>query len=100
MEVWDRFTRVSPVIDHDPKAVGQAELFGDHTGCDQKVPEDRLIGSGCFADPRYQFFRYDEQVNGRLWLDVVQHDADFILVFDACGDFPIDDPLEDSFHKR
>ena len=94
----NRFTGVRPVVDHDAKAIGQSQFLSHGPGGHQEMTEDRFIAGRGFAEPRYQFFWYDEQVNRSLRLNVVQDDAGLILVFDARRNFPINDPLEDSFH--
>jgi len=62
------------------------------------MAEGGFIGGRGFIGSGYELFRDDEQVHGRLRLDVVDDDAALVLVFDLGGNLVIDDALEDGFH--
>ncbi len=87
------------MVDHEPESLGQLELASDGAGDEQEMAEDGLILGLGFADARYHFFGDNQEVNGRLRLDVVENDAVLILVFDAGGDLARDDFFEDG-HRR
>lgn len=100
MEVRDGLAGVRTVVNHDPKSVSQSELFGHNSSCDQEVTEDGFVRRAGFSQSRYQFFRYNEEMDRSLRLDVVQDDALVVLVFDPSGDFAVDDPLKNGFHRE
>src|SRR5882757_5412917 len=82
------------VIDDEAEALREVELFRDHAGGEDEMAEDGLVGGRGFLDAWDDFFRNDEQVDGRLRLDVVEDDAVLVLVFDLGGDFTVDNALE------
>ena len=57
-----------------------------------------MVGGGGFADARDEFLRDDEDVHWRLGRDVVDCDAEIVLVRELGGDLVIDDFLEESLH--
>jgi len=95
VQVGDRFAGMGPVVDHQPKALGEAQLAGHLARHEQQVAQERFVallreahaGDGLPGD--------DKEVNGSLGLDIVDHEAAVILVFDACGDFAIGNFLEE-----
>jgi hypothetical protein len=90
-------TGMRPVVHDEPKSFGELKFSRHDAGNDQEMTEDALILRFGFADAGNQFLRHDEQMHGRLWLDVVEDDAVLVLVFDPGGDFTVDDFLEDRF---
>lgn len=88
------FARVGAVVDHEPEAFGETEFLGDVSGDDEEVPQNRLVGGVGGGDAWDQLFRHDEEMHRRLWVDVVEDDAVFVLVFDPGRDFTIDDAFE------
>lgn len=101
MDVRDGFAGVGAAVDDEAEAIGEAEFFCDGAGGHDEMTEDRLIGGGGIADPGDQLLRNDQQVHGRLGLDVMDDDAAFVLVLDAGGNFAVDDFLEKSLgHRR
>ena len=97
VEVRHGFAGVAAMVDDQAEAVGELEFSGDGAGDEEKMAKDALIGVGGIAHARYQFFGDDQKVDGRLRIDVVEHDAVLVLVLDLGGDFAIDDFLEDRF---
>lgn len=61
------------------------------------MTEDGLIVRRGFADAGNRLFRDDQKMNGSLGLDVVEDDAEVVLVLDLGGDFAVDDALEKGF---
>ena len=96
----DALARVRAVVDDEAEAVGELELFREEMGDEEKMAYYDLIRGGHLADPRDEFLRHDDQVNGRLRLDVVEDDAEFVLVLDLRRDFAVDDFLEKSLHVK
>jgi hypothetical protein len=83
------------VVDDESESFGQLELSRHFTGNEDEVTEDCLVLRRGFADARYHFFRHDQEVHRSLRLNVMEHDAMFILVFDPGGDFAGGDFLKD-----
>lgn len=87
MQMGHGLTGMRPVVDHEPIAVGEIELLRDIASREEQVPEHRLIVRDCLADARYRLLRDDQQMGRRLWLDIVDHEAKLVLVFDLGRDF-------------
>ena len=101
MEMRHRLAGVGAVVHDEAVAVGKLKFFRDDAGDEEEVAEDGLVGVGGFADARDGFLRDDEQVDGCLRLDVVEDDAEGVLVLDRGGDFAVDDFLENGLgHER
>ena len=100
VKMRDRLGGVGAVVDHEAKPFLKIQFFCERAGSEQEVAEHCLIGERRFTDARDGFFWDDQQMNRRLGLDIVEHDAEIILVFDLGGDFTVDDALEKSFGHR
>lgn len=98
MQMSNSFASVGAVIDHEAKAAGEAEFAGDGAGGEQEVAEDRLLVGRGLADAGNDRLGDDEQVDGSLRGDVVDDDAELVLVFDFGGDFAGDDAFEEGGH--
>ena len=94
MQVGDALAAVRPVVDHDPEALGESQLLGDSSGREQQVAEERLVGGGGLGDARDRLLRKQVHMHRRLRLDIVNRQAEIVLVHDACGDLTGDDALE------
>lgn len=100
MEVRDGFAGVGAVVHDEAVAVGELESFRHGAGDEQEVAEEGLVGVGGLANARDGLLWNNEQMDGRLRLDVVQDDTERVLVFDPRGDFAVDDFFEKGFgHK-
>jgi hypothetical protein len=97
VEVGHRLAGVRTVVDHQPEALAEVQLPRDGAGDDQQVAEHRFVRRRRLAHPGYHLFRYNEKVDGRLGLDVVQDDAAVVLMLDLRGNLAVDDALEDGF---
>lgn len=97
MEVRDGFAAVGAVVDHETKAAGEFEFLGENAGREQQVAEERLVGGRGLAHAGNELFWNDQKMDRSLGLDVVQDDAEVVLVLDLGGDFAVDDALEDGF---
>lgn len=98
MQVRHGFAGVRAVVDDQTEALGELKLRRDPSGHEQQMPEHRLVLSPGFGDAGDGLFGDDQQMNRGLGLDVVKHDAMFVLVLDLRGDVSIDDFLENGFH--
>jgi hypothetical protein len=99
VEMRNAFAGIGAVVDDEAEALHQAEFLGDDAADDNKMADQRFVGSGGIADPRNLLFRDNQQMDRRLRLDVVNDDAAVVLMLDARGDFAVDDALEDRFYK-
>lgn len=95
MKVRHRLARVRAMIDCEAEATGESELLRHHAGHHEQMAEHGLVGRLSFADPGDDTLGYDQQMNGRLRLNVMDDDAELVLVFDPSGDFAVDDFLEE-----
>ena len=98
MEVGDGFAGEGAVVDDEAEAFGEAELFRHEVGDVEEVAKHGFIGGGGFGDARDGALGDDEEVDGRLGLDVVEDDTEVVFVFEVGGDLAVDDALEDGFH--
>ena len=98
VQVRHRFARVRAVVHDEPEALRDLKLPGNGAGGKHQMAENSLVVRRGFGDSRNDFLWYDQQMNRGLRLDVVQHDAVLVLVFNAGGDFAVDDFLEEGFH--
>ena len=97
MQVGHGLAGVSAVVDDQSKTVRELQFPGDLSGDQQQVAEDGLIVGARLADSGNHLLRNDQQVHGRLRLNVVQDDAVLVLMLDSRGDVAVDDFLEDRF---
>ena len=95
MEMRDGFAAVGAVVDHEAKAAGEVEFLGENAGGEKEVAEERLVGGGGFTHAGNEFFWNDQQMDRCLRLDVMQNDAEVVLVKDGRGDFAGDDFFEE-----
>lgn len=100
MKMWNGLSAVRTVVDHDPVAFGEVQLFRGCGGDKEKVAEQGLIGRGRFGEARNVFFRYDQQMHRCLRLNVVKDHTEIVLVLDLGGDFAIDDFLKNGFRHE
>ena len=98
MQVRHRLARMRAMVHNQAEALGKLEFLGDQTGDEQEMSQQRLIRSGRLAEARNYLLRYDEKMNRRLRLHVVQNDAVFVLMLNPSGNLAIDDLLKDGFH--
>jgi hypothetical protein len=97
VEVRDAFAGVGAVVDDEAEAAGEVEFFRDDSGGDEEMAELGFVGWRGFADAGDECLWDDQEMDGRLGLDVVDDDAAVVLVLDLRGDFAVDDSLEEGF---
>ena len=64
------------------------------------MAEEGLIFRAGFADACDQFFWDHQHMHRCLWLDIVNGDAELVLMGDLGGDFPSDDFLKEGESQR
>lgn len=85
---------IGPVVDDEAEAAREPEFLGDDPRGHQQMSEHGFIGRGRFADPGDELLGNDEEMNRRLWLDIVQDDATIILMLDLRWNLTVDDLLK------
>ena len=96
VQVRDGLAPIGAVIDRDAETgVADAFLAGDGSSGEQEVAQKGSVFRFGFADAWDHGFRYDEEMGGRLGVDVAEGDALIILVDDLRGNLAGDDALED-----
>src|SRR5258708_3565795 len=90
---------VAAVVDHDAiTGFGDAEFPGQSGGGQQQVAEGGLVGGGRFTDAGNELLRDDEHMHRRLRIDVVDGEAELVLVRELRRNLAVDDLLENRFH--
>ncbi len=85
-----------PLIDDQSIATRQA-LFFSNFFCG--IEQVRVIaGIGELRKSRRFFTSYDDDVNGRLRIDVTKSDDVLVLIHDVSRDFAVDDLREEGRH--
>lgn len=95
MEMVDRLAAIPPAIEHEPVAVGDPEISNHIGGHQHEVPDERRIlrceGSNVDDWPLGD----DEEVDGCLRVDVMEHQAPIVVMNDPGRNTPGDDFRED-----
>lgn len=94
VEVRHGLTGVRAGVDDEAETVGELKFFRDKVGDINEMAEHGFVDGRRFRYAWNGFLRDDEQVDGRLGLEVVENDAVFVLVFDFRRDFAVNDFLE------
>lgn len=100
VEVGNGFAAVGAVVDDDAKTSVEFELLGDLASNEKEMAEQGLVFRGRFAYARNQFFGNDQNVDGRLRIDVADCEAELVLMFEVRGDFPLGYFLEERFFGK
>lgn len=95
MDVGDALAGIGATVDDNPKAPLELELDCEFAGDDKQVAEDSLVLRLRLGKARDQLLWDYQEVNGSLGLDVMDHDAAFVLVLYLCRDLTVDDALEE-----
>jgi hypothetical protein len=97
MEMRYGFSSVGSVVDDDAEPVGKVLFPGDLTAGQQQFSQQSLVFRSGFSEPRNRLLGNDQEVYGRLGLDVVDRDAVVVLVSDRSRYLAIDDAGEKGF---
>lgn len=95
MQVGDTFAPVGPVVDDNPVPLAKLHVSCQLRGDQQQVTEEFLVRLLCFTNPGQGPFRDDQEMDGRLRVDVVNGKGKIILVGDLGRDFPGEDLFKD-----
>lgn len=89
-------TAIRAIVDDEAiTRLRQSTLSGDSARREQKMSEQRGILLLRLRDARDGFLGDDQDVRGRLRMDVAEGDCLSVLVNDIRGDLPRDDLLEE-----
>ena len=100
VQVRHGFAAIGPIINDDAEAgSGHAFLLGQGLRDKEQVSEQRLVGPRAGADARDHLLGHDEEMDGRLRMNVVEGQALVILVDNPGRDLAGDDLLENGAHK-
>lgn len=101
MQVGHAFAAVTALVDDEAIArFGNAQLLGYIGSGEQKMSQESLIAGTGIPDARNELFGDDEHMNGCLGGDIMNRDAEFILVDKFRRDFAGNYLLENSFHGK
>ncbi len=95
VQVGDALGGIRAIVHDKAKSALEAEFLRELPRDGEEMPHMGFIGGLEGFDPRYQLFGDDEQMDGGLRLDVVDGDAEIVLVLDPRRNLPIDDALKD-----
>lgn len=97
VEMGNRFAAVGSVVDHQPEAgFTDSQLSCNFRRLEEQMADQLFVLGRGFGDARYRFFGNDQNVLGRLRVDVAKGDHQIIFVNDVRGDFA----RGDLFKKR
>ena len=98
MQMRNGFAGVRAVVEDEPVAAGfQAKFFRYFSGLQQKMAQDLMIFTFCFAETGDRLFGNDENVRWSLRIDVAKGDDLGVLENNVRRDFAGDDFFKESF---
>ena len=80
MQVRHRFARVRAAVDHRAETAGKPALRRDFSRDDEQMTERSRVGIRRGGKPRDHALGNDENMRRRLRIDVLDREADFVLV--------------------
>jgi len=98
MQVRDGFARIGAVVEHETIApLLQTEFFGDLSSPQQELAQRDFVFRRRAGDVRNRLFGNDQNVRGRLRLDVAKGKHKFVLIDYRGWNFARDDLLKQGF---
>src|SRR3984893_13592587 len=95
------FTRVGSAVDDDAvTALLDTKFLGQITGDEQKLPQDFLIRFRCCSQTRNHFLGHNQNMEGRLRIDVVKSDSVVIFPDNFRGNLARYDLLKDGHESE
>ena len=85
VKVVDGLAAVGAAVDDDAIAVRQSFGARDFRGCEKQMAEQARLILGGVSERGYVLARNDEEVRGRLRVDVRERDALLVLMNEVCG---------------
>ena len=96
MQVKNRLTGARAGVDDDAESVGDFQFAGERGGHPVQMAYQRLVGRIGVERRSKMLARNNQQVHGRLRVDVVKGEAGIIGIGDFGGDLPVHDFAEDA----
>lgn len=98
VQMIDGLPAIRPGVHHDTKSLGEILLRRQFcSGCHELAEENCVVGTG-LRERGDVFARDDEQVHGRLRMNVGERYAGFIFIELLRGDFAANDFAEYAVH--
>lgn len=98
MQMRHSFAASRTIVDDEAiTALFQAQLAGDGGGFEEQMAERGLVGVRGFGDARNGFLGDDDDVRGRLRVDVAEGQHDLVFINNRRRDFAGDDFLKKGF---
>ena len=95
MQVIDGLSAVGAGVDDDAKTVVEMLLLSDLVGCGEELTEDLVRGRGVRERSEVSLGD-DQQVNGRLWINVREREHSFGFIDTCDGDHAVGDLAEEA----
>ena len=101
MQMRHAFASVFAVIDDEAESVFvQSKFARDFTRLQKQMAQHLMILRFSLSNSRDGFLGDDENVRGRLWVDVIEGQHQVVLIDDVRGYFTGDDFLEERHATR
>jgi hypothetical protein len=100
VQMVDRLPAVGPAVDDEPVPRLQAEPPGQLRGHHDEVSEQSRVIDRDPGQRLERSLRDHEHVHWRLWRDVVEGEAEIVVVFDPRGNLAANDLGEDGISHR
>lgn len=98
VKVWDRFAGEWALIDDNAEAFVQRSFLGDLLRDKEQMPQQRFVGGRCGGQSQEVFWE-NQEVDGRLWVNVGNGCAELILIDKRGGNFAVGNFLKESLHE-
>ena len=98
MQIGNALPAVRSIVD-DQTVAGfiQPQLFGHRSRFEKQMTEQFVVFRAGLGDSCYPFLGDDQDVDGRLGLDVTKSKHQVVLIDNGSRDFTVNDSLEDRF---
>ena len=94
MQMVDRLAAIGSHIDHGTVSLIQPQLLGDFLRHQQQVSHQISVLAPNVGQRTNLLTWNDQDVNGRLRTDIVEREAQLVLIHNVSREFSIDDLLE------
>src|SRR5208282_1296693 len=86
-----RLAGLFTIVDHQPKRIGYFQLTRNFAGREQQMAEQSVIFGLCIYQPVNRLLRDQQQMHLRLGIDVLDCNAQLVLVNNVGRNLPVDD---------
>jgi len=98
VDMVDGLAAVFAGVDHGAIALRQSVGTGNFGSCPMKVADQRVVLLARMGNRRNVFAWNDQDVHGRLWIDVAKGIALVVLIDGFGRDASFDNPAEEAAH--